>query len=234
MHIEGISLFLGEYLQDMRTGERIAALRKARGLSQSQLAKLAGLSQATIGKLESGISSGSSHIHKIARALGTTPAYLMGETDNPSEGFVPAPTADMVAADLELVQVKELDLAYGMGATFLDVPVEDETHLFPRKWLRHYSHTAPDQLVFIQGIGDSMDPTVRDSDTLLIDCSVVEMTVSDKIWACKYSGMGMVKRLRKTADGILVMSDNPAVRPFTAGEGELQLFGRVVGVFRKV
>jgi transcriptional regulator with XRE-family HTH domain len=42
----------------MRIGERIAARRAELGLSQTQLAKAVGLSQATIGKLESGISSG--------------------------------------------------------------------------------------------------------------------------------------------------------------------------------
>jgi transcriptional regulator with XRE-family HTH domain len=73
----------------MRIGQRIAERRKAKGLSQGALAKLSGLSQPTIGKLEAGISSGSSHIHRIARALDTTPAYLTGETDDPDENAPP-------------------------------------------------------------------------------------------------------------------------------------------------
>lgn len=67
----------------MRIGQRIAERRKAKGLSQGALAKRSGLSQPTIGKLEAGISSGSSHIHRIARSLDTTPAYLTGEIDDP-------------------------------------------------------------------------------------------------------------------------------------------------------
>jgi transcriptional regulator with XRE-family HTH domain len=63
----------------MRIGERIAARRAELGLSQTQLAKAVGLSQATIGKLESGISSGSSHLHRFARVLHTTAEYLSGE-----------------------------------------------------------------------------------------------------------------------------------------------------------
>lgn len=73
----------------MRTGERIAERRNAAGLSQTQLAKAAGVSQATIGKLESGISSGSSHLHRIARALRTSPAYLSGETNDPDTDIAP-------------------------------------------------------------------------------------------------------------------------------------------------
>lgn len=68
----------------MSLGERIATLRKEKAWSQSQLARVAGVTQPTIAKLESGFSSGSSQLHKIARALTTTPAYLTGEIDDPS------------------------------------------------------------------------------------------------------------------------------------------------------
>ncbi|WP_416366175.1 helix-turn-helix transcriptional regulator [Sphingomonas aerolata] len=50
--------------------------RRALGLSQAKLAKMVGVTQPTIGKLEAGISLGSSYIHKIARALGTTAGIL--------------------------------------------------------------------------------------------------------------------------------------------------------------
>ena len=99
MQIDGIAQFLSEYIcVVMRTGERIAERRLAKGLSQTQLAKLSGLSQATIGKLESGISSGSSHLHKIARALGTTPAYLSGETEDPASD---APDAHLSPEEMD-------------------------------------------------------------------------------------------------------------------------------------
>lgn len=78
-----------EYVSVMRTGDRIAQRRTELGLSQTQLARLAGVSQPTIGKLEAGISSGSSHLHKIARVLRTSPAFLAGETDDPAEGAPP-------------------------------------------------------------------------------------------------------------------------------------------------
>lgn len=86
----------------MRTGERIAKLRQALGLSQNQLAAQAGVSQPTIGKLESGISSGSSHLHKIARVLQTTPAYLAGEIDDPGKDAPPPPPPAVITARLEV------------------------------------------------------------------------------------------------------------------------------------
>lgn len=57
------------------------------GLSQAALARKVGVSQQSIGRLVTGEAMGSRYLHKIAAALGTTPAYLTGETDDPgSEG----------------------------------------------------------------------------------------------------------------------------------------------------
>ena len=218
----------------MRTGERIAALRMAKGLSQTQLAKAADLSQATIGKLESGISSGSSHLHRIARVLGTTPEYLTGETDDPSEGALPVPSAQTLADQLDLVEVQEIDLKFGMGATELEIPVTTKVRHFSRDWLRQYTRADPDKVYFAQGIGDSMAPTIHDSDLLIIDTSEDHLRMADKIWAVAFCGQGMVKRLRQTRDGVQILSDNQLVPPETAFDGELHILGRVVGIVRKM
>lgn len=219
----------------MRVGERIAARRAELGLSQTKLAKLAGLSQATIGKLESGISSGSSHLHKIARALQTTVEYLTGETDDPHEGYIPVPAKEDVASELGLVAVRELDLSLGMGATYLDVPVTETIRHFPIEWLRLYTRASPDLLFFAQGMGDSMEPTIRDSDLMLIDCSQTALNISDKIWAISYAGLGAIKRLRARPDGGVDMdSDNQLVSNGTAYDDEMHIIGRVVAVVRKM
>lgn len=214
--------------------ERLTRLMKARGLSQSELARRVSVTQQTIGKLANGSSSSSTHLHKIARELGTTPAYLTGETDDPAEGFVPAPSKEAVAEDLGLVPVHEIDLSFGMGATFLDVPVTASVRHFSREWLRQYTHASPDQLFFAQGIGDSMAPTILDSDLLLIDSSQKSLSMADKIWAVAHYGAGKVKRLRPTRDGVMILSDNPLVPAEEATDGELHILGRVVAVVRKM
>lgn len=89
-----------------------------RGLSQTQLAREAGVSQATIGKLESGISSGTSHLHKIARALKTTPEYLSGETDDPTSD---TPDHHLTADEVEMLgklrRLSKEDRAMILGLT---------------------------------------------------------------------------------------------------------------------
>nr|WP_255355393.1 helix-turn-helix transcriptional regulator [Novosphingobium sp. FSW06-99] len=67
-------------------GERIKARMAELGISQGYLAREVGVKQPTISALISGKSRSSTHLHLIARALQTTPAYLTGETDDPSIG----------------------------------------------------------------------------------------------------------------------------------------------------
>ncbi|MEJ2410017.1 MAG: helix-turn-helix transcriptional regulator [Novosphingobium sp.] len=72
----------------MLSADRLRAQMALHGLSQAELARRVGISQQTIAHLVSGQAFGSKHIHQIARALGTTPAYLMRETDDPSSDAV--------------------------------------------------------------------------------------------------------------------------------------------------
>lgn len=221
-------------MADLRP-ERLIAAREHAGLSQAELARLAGVGQSTIARLEGGETRSPRNVFALAKALATTPAYLLGETDDPSAGALPQPVLKVADLDDGTVPVRQLDLAFGMGATFLDIPVTEKIWRFPRDWLRQYTLAPADQLMFAQGAGDSMFPTLLDSDTLLIDCSNQIMTMADQIWAISYCGMGMIKRLRPSKDGgMRIMSDNPNVREETAYDNEMQLIGRVVGIFRKM
>jgi len=68
-------------------GERILERLTALDISQAELARRVKLSQPTINGLIRGGSRSSAHLHKIARELRTTPAYLSGETDDPEADF---------------------------------------------------------------------------------------------------------------------------------------------------
>jgi transcriptional regulator with XRE-family HTH domain len=73
------------------------------GLSQTQLAQVVGVSQPAIHALITRNKTGSRQLHKIARALQTTPAYLEGDIDDPHEGAPPPPpppTVQFVTLDV--------------------------------------------------------------------------------------------------------------------------------------
>jgi phage repressor protein C with HTH and peptisase S24 domain len=167
---------------------------------------------------------------KVSKALGIGLEYLLtGENLALYTGAGGGPV------DPDTVAVREIDLSFGMGATYLDVPITEEVHHFPRAWLRRYTRSAPDKLFFAQGIGDSMEPTLHDSDLLLIDTAQRQLTSADRIWVVTYAECGMIKRLRPVpGGGVEVWSDKKEVSPFTAYDGELEIIGRVVAVQRKL
>ncbi len=214
--------------------DRVRERLEATGMSQSELARRVHVTQGAIAKIASANPGGSAHLHKIARELGTTPAYLTGETDDPAAGAIPIPTPAQLAEQLDLVAVQEIDLKFGMGATNLELPVTSNIRHFSRDWLRQHTHASPEHLYFAQGIGDSMAPTLLDSDLLLIDTSEQIIRLADKIWAVSFYGSGMVKRLRQTREGVKIMSDNPAISEEVATDGELHVLGRVVAIVRKM
>lgn len=139
-------------------------------------------------------------------------------------------------ADPDAVEIQQWDIAYGMGGgTYLDIPVTGEMHTFSRGWLRQFTHAPPDKLFLATGTGDSMTPTIMDSDGVLIDTTQREVRMGDRIWAVAYGQTGLIKRLRPMPDGsVKILSDNPTVPPETAHDGEMSVVGRVVAIVRKM
>lgn len=108
------SIALGIIGRDMIVGERVESRMKAAGLSQAELARRVGVAQPTIFKLIRSSKKGSVHLHRIARILGTTPAYLSGETDDPDEGAPPPP--ELSRDETELVTLVRAFPAKDRGA----------------------------------------------------------------------------------------------------------------------
>lgn len=87
-------------------------------LSQAELARRVGVSQPTIYSLVHSNKVGSKHLHKIARVLGTTPAYLSGETDDPLSDAPPPP--ELSTEEIELIEIfRRLQPAFKGAAMIL-------------------------------------------------------------------------------------------------------------------
>lgn len=229
-------------------GDRLKERREAAGLSQADLAERVKLTQPSIGRLESGDTRETGKLYALARELKTTPEYLTGESDDPSpvdvgdrsSGYRAEPSSLIVPQGgpidaSKLVGVREIDLTFGMGATYMEVPVTTTIRYFSRDWVRQYTRADPDMLFFAQGIGDCMEPTIVDSDLLLVDASQKTVHLHNKIWAIAYGQAGGIKRLRPMADGsIKMLCDNPSIPDEVAYDGELAVLGRVVAAVRKL
>lgn len=83
----------------------IRSFRKAKGWTQEQLAKAIGVKRSVVSKYESGsVSPSAATIERIAQALDTTPADLMGWYEYPE----PEPFSDNLTSDERTAQILEL------------------------------------------------------------------------------------------------------------------------------
>jgi phage repressor protein C with HTH and peptisase S24 domain len=106
-----------------------------------------------------------------------------------------------------------LDLSLAMGnGTNIDDHIEVDTVEFDRGFLRSITPSSPNMLRLVSGVGDSMFPTLIDTDMMFIDVGQRVLNMQDRIWGISLYGAGALKRLRAIGQGkVLVISDNPAV-----------------------
>jgi len=137
-----------------------------------------------------------------------------------------------MADQLGLALVPEIDIAYAMGdGAFTEEFPHRGYRAFGYNWLKKQTATPLDRLAVVHGDGDSMQPTLRNDDDILIDLGQNKLDRQDRIWAFTYGDLGMIKRLRRLPSGqILVISDNQTVAAYEASPDEVHIIGRVIWV----
>jgi phage repressor protein C with HTH and peptisase S24 domain len=110
-------------------------------------------------------------------------------------------------------------------------PAGTEWMALRHDWVRSVCKIEPNELALETASGESMVPTIRDGNTLLIDTT--DRTFSNfGIYVLEINGQRLVKRVQRKHDGSLVLiSDNSAYQPDAvdkaAAEG-IVVIGRVV------
>jgi phage repressor protein C with HTH and peptisase S24 domain len=125
-------------------------------------------------------------------------------------------------------------LSAGNGLFVTDDRFTDHYH-FRADWL--HSVCQPNGAILMDVEGESMHPTIKDKDTILIDRMNTNFS-DDKIFAVRYGDTVKVKRLRRNISGqVDVISDNNDKNQYkteTVNPEELQVLGRVVWLGRLV
>lgn len=206
----------------MTTGERIKCRRKELSMSAEQLAEKVNLSPATIYRYEKGdIEKVPADIlKKVARALNSSPAYLMGwESENKPPipaGFQPLPQRDHVP--------RVGQIACGEPITAEEnIDAYDEV---PSAW--HADFTLLCQ-------GDSMEPKIKDSDIVAIHSQ--PMVENGQIAAVLIDGEATLKRVFIFEDHIELRAENPAFPTIIRiGEAmnDITIEGKAVGLCRNL
>src|SRR5690606_6110062 len=114
-------------------------------------------------------------------------------------------------ADRSMVMLPRLEVeaAAGAGAVVASEQVA-EMVAFSAAWLSE-RHITPRSARILTARGDSMEPTIRDGDLLIVD-TAIEMAVDAGIYILGYNGLLLVKRLFILLNGnLIISSDNKLV-----------------------
>ena len=209
-------------------GKRLLKARKLRGLSQQQLAAGTSNTRPLISMVESGRANMSvANLTAAAKALGVSVDFLCGLTTDPTPSRELAKElADTTTRvrDLEAqraydareddggdyVGVSELAGAAGGGAVVDDERITGRVK-FRREWLARHGLAAGDCRV-IQVLGESMEPTLVDGCSILVNQASRQRRVS-RIFVVRTEDGLVVKRAGKDrADRWQLVSDSPNKR----------------------
>ncbi|MEM8109493.1 S24 family peptidase [Morganella morganii subsp. sibonii] len=120
---------------------------------------------------------------------------------------------------------------------------EDDSHTNPcrhlafrRKWLR-YRGFKESELVVVWARGDSMEPTISNNNTLLINTAKTKPS-DGNIYVIRQDDMLWVKRVQILLDGSwLLISDNSAYQPLQVKPDSMynfQVIGQVVNISKDI
>ena len=232
-----------EELKGKRLYDALIALKPPH-LAETDWADQAGLNRGFFSNLKGkgNASPRLSSIKALLKIVGKTEADLSPSAPAAPQagGRLPAPKSDHAPTRSidggETAPVLRLDLSYSMGPgrDLDDSYVEAEAFEFDIGFLRSLTITPPERIRIVDGIGDSMQPTIHDRDLLFIDTNQATLNSQDRVWAIWLFGLGAVKRLRALdAEKVLVMSDNPDVENQVVNRADIIISGRVVGSIKR-
>ena len=156
----------------------------------------------------------------------SAPVAVPHRVEQPLAGYVAIPLYNGVRA------------AAGGGA-IVEHETPDDALVFKEEWVRIELGARPQDLYLIRVAGDSMEPTLRSGDVILVDRRATRPD-REGVYILRMNEMLLVKRLQALPGGVVrVISDNAAFAPFDIkaaefGGDELAIIGRVVWTGRRM
>lgn len=193
-------------------------------LSESAFAQKCKIPLSTMRKYLSGSTPGLDKASQIAEANGVSLEWL-------ATGKQPTKSDSQFEEEFALIPGYNVQVAAGHGAIAGDEAPTREL-AFRRKWLRFRGlHEQDLALVFAKG--DSMEPTISDNETVMVDIS--ERKLRDgHIYVIRNGDHLLVKRIQTLwNDGVQLLSDNKEYPPQEISSNDLEnleVIGKVVWV----
>lgn len=181
-------------------------------------------------------------ISAVLAGHGVDPSEVLALAGIPVAPMTPTPTSRLDqragAQGGTTVQVPayDLGLSAGPGTWCENDPEPGWMETIELRWLRSLASSQIDKLALVHVSGDSMEPTLRDGDQILLDRSVNSVT-RDGIYGVRFNDNLLVKRI--TVDirsgTFTVASDNSLYDTYrNVQSDELHIIGRVIWAGRRM
>lgn len=132
--------------------------------------------------------------------------------------------------ELALVPILEVEASAGHGA-LAGMEAKSAQFGFDEVWLRRLTSSKASSLSIVRVYGDSMEPTLHDSDEVMVDLADGQSRLRDGIYVLRMDDMLSVKRIAIEPQGkrVSVLSDNPTFPSWHGLEKRaLNIVGRVL------
>lgn len=233
---EGIATF-PDRLKELIGNESLRSFGQAVGISEGGLRKYLppGTSKPTFDKLVAIARYKAVNLEWLATGQGPKVAFVEHEQTStlPSQdagsGGSHSLSLDEFNEEFVLVPGYHIQVSAGNGSCAIDAPVKRYL-AFRRKYLK-YKGLDANKLAIVFAKGDSMEPTIKDNDSLLVDLKATA-PIDGKIFVVRLGDELYAKRVQKSYDGsIRLISDNKDYQAIEVPKEELTqlcIIGRVV------
>ena len=174
----------------------------------------------------------------IARELGRTVDEIMqigrqaSLAIDVSTARTPAPVSGHAAQ--AMIDVFDVAASAGHGAVVEGEAVIERLS-FPLDYLSRFTRTHPRHLKIIAVKGDSMEPTLKDDDVVMLDTTKTSLDY-DGLFVLRWGDALHVKRVGRASNGsVRIISDNRDIYPpIEMPRAEIAVVGKVIWMGKKV
>ncbi|WP_010117866.1 LexA family transcriptional regulator [Acinetobacter sp. P8-3-8] len=203
-------------------GENLKKLRKAKKMTQKELAQKSGVKQSVISELETGTAKSTGSILELASALGITAEDL-------KKGVVSEFDNNVVPITSKLIPVLSWVQAGSMTS------VEEINPLDISEWLPPLSVDDPDGCFYLKVVGISNSPTYMEGDCILVNpkFQVCDLISGDLIVVRNNTDATFKKFVIESDERKYLQALNPNFHPnIIEFEEGMVLVGLVIDAFR--
>ncbi|BCX73997.1 LexA family protein [Acinetobacter sp. Tol 5] len=203
-------------------GENLKKLRKAKKMTQKELAQKSGVKQSVISELETGTAKSTGSILELASALGITAEEL-------KKGVVSEFDNNVVPITSRLIPVLSWVQAGSMTS------IEEINPLDISEWLPPLSADDPDGCFYLKVVGISNSPTYIEGDCILVNpkFQVCDLISGDLIVVRNNTDATFKKLVIESDERKYLQALNPNFHPnIIEFEDGMVLVGLVIDAFR--